>query len=285
MTAVLASQTGSSVRDRIGQYGQVMETVEVRGLRLAYRRSGHGRTVVFVHGGAEDSRAWIPQLEALADEFTVIAWDEPGAGGSADVPDGFGLADYADCLAGMIRAIGASPTSVVGLSWGTTVILELYRRHPGVVRNMVLADGYAGWRGSLGAPEADARLAAITAALAQPDEVFDPTLPGLFAGAPPARFVPLLQAMAADARRQSMLAALTAMARADLTDVLPTVQVPTQLIWGALDARSPLSVARDFERTIPGARLALIPDCGHVSNLEAPGPFNELVRVFLRQHR
>lgn len=267
------------------QYGQVMETVEVRGLRLAFRRSGHGQTVVFVHGGVEDSRAWTPQLEDLSDEFTVIAWDEPGAGGSADVPEGFGLADYADCLAGMIRALGASPTSVIGLSWGTTVILELYRRHPGVVRNMVLADGYAGWRGSLGAEEADARLAAVRAALAQPDEVFDPTLPGLFAGAPPARFVPLMQAMAADVRRPSVVAALTAMARADLTDVLPTIQVPTQLIWGALDARSPLSVARDFERKIPGARLALIPDCGHVSNLEAPGPFNELVRVFLRHHR
>jgi len=261
-----------------------MDTVEVRGLRLAYRRSGHGRTVMFVHGGAEDSRGWTPQLEALSDEFTVIAWDEPGAGGSADVPDGFGLADYADCLAGMIRVLGVSPTSVVGLSWGTTVTLELYRRHPGVVRSMVLADGYAGWRGSLGAKEADARLATLRAVLAGSSEVSDPTLSGLFAGDPPARFVPLMQAMAADVRRQSMLTALAAMAQADLTDVLPTVQVPTQLVWGALDARSPLSVAREFERGIPGARLALIPDCGHVSNLGAPGPFNELVRVFLREH-
>ena len=261
-----------------------METVEVNGLRLAYRRTGHGRTVMFVHGGAEDCRTWTPQLEALSDEFTAIAWDEPGAGGSEDVPDEFGLSDYADCLADMIRALGASPTSVVGLSWGTTVILELYRRHPAVVRSMVLADGYAGWRGSLGAKEADARLAAVRAALAEPDEGFDPTLPGLFAGDPPALFVPVMEAMAANVRRRSMLTALTAMAQADLTDVLLTVQVPTQLIWGALDVRSPLSVAREFERRIPGTTLAVIPDCGHVSNLEAPGPFNELVRGFLRNH-
>src|SRR5690349_20115605 len=78
-----------------------MDTVEVGGLHLAYRRTGHGRSVMFVHGGAEDSRAWTPQLEALSDEFTVVAWDEPGAGGSGDVPDDFGLSDYADCLAGM----------------------------------------------------------------------------------------------------------------------------------------------------------------------------------------
>ena len=255
------------------------------GLRLAYRRTGHGPTVMFVHGGLEDSRTWTPQLEALSDEFTVIAWDEPGAGRSEDLPEEFGLSDYADCLAGLVRALGASPMPLVGLSWGTTVILELYRRHPEVVRSMVLADGYAGWRGSLGAEEADARSAAVRAALAAPDDGFDPTVPGLFAGDPPALFVPLMEAMAADVRPRSVVAAVTAMAQADLIDVLPTVQVPTQLIWGSVDARSPLSVAREFERLIPGASLAVIPDCGHLSNLEAPEAFNELVRGFLRHHR
>lgn len=255
--------------------------VDVGGLRLAYRRAGSGPAVFFVHGGAEDGRAWTPQLDALSDEFDVMAWDEPGAGGSDDVPEGFGLSGYADCLAGMIRAMGLAPAAVVGLSWGVTVILELYRRHPEVVRCMVLADGYAGWRGSLGAEEADARLAGLRD---QPEERFDPTLPGLFAGDPPAQFVPLMEAMAAGVRRRSMLTALTAMAEADLTAVLPTIARPTQLIWGELDARSPLSVAREFERRIPGATLTVIPDCGHVSNLEAPHVFNDIVRAFLRQH-
>lgn len=255
-----------------------MDTVEVDGLRLAYRRAGRGQTVVLVHGGAEDSRTWTPQLDDLSDEFTVIAWDEPGAGESDDLPGRFGLPDYADCLAGLIRALRVAPTTVVGLSWGTTVILELYRRHPSLIQAMVLADGYAGWRGSLGAEEADARLAGL---MEQPDESFDPSLPGLFAGDPPTRFAPLLASMAADVRRSSMLTALTAMAQADLTAVLPTIHVPTQLIWGALDKRSPLSVAREFERQIPGATLSVIPHCGHVSNLEAPEAFNGIVREFL----
>jgi pimeloyl-ACP methyl ester carboxylesterase len=260
---------------------EAVDTVEVNGLRLAYRRAGHGRSVMFVHGGAEDSRAWTPQIEALSDEFSVVAWDEPGAGGSDDLPAEFGLSGYADCLAGMIRALGISPVPVVGLSWGSTVVLELYRRHPQVVRGMVLADGYAGWRGSLGAEEAEARLAGVRAALAAPDDRYDPSLPGLFAGDPPTQFVPLLAAMAADVRRRSMLIALSAMAEADLTFVLPTIAVPTQLIWGALDVRSPMSVAHEFRRRIPGAILTVIPDCGHVSNLEAPRAFNGLVRGFL----
>ncbi len=58
---------------------------------------------MFVHGAAEDSRVWQPQLAALADEFTVVAWDKPGAGGPSDVPADFGLPDYANCLAALIR--------------------------------------------------------------------------------------------------------------------------------------------------------------------------------------
>jgi len=60
-----------------------------------------------------------------------------------------------------------------------------------------------------------------------------------------------------------------------------TIDAPVEEVF---DLRSPLSVAREFERRIPGATLAVIPDCGHVSNPEAPGPFNELVRGFLHNH-
>lgn len=52
----------------------------VNGINISYRRAGNGLPLMFLHGGAEDSRSWTPQLNALSDEFTVIAWDEPGAG-------------------------------------------------------------------------------------------------------------------------------------------------------------------------------------------------------------
>jgi pimeloyl-ACP methyl ester carboxylesterase len=60
--------------------------------------------------------------------------------------------------------------------------------------------------------------------------------------------------------------------------------VPTLLIWGELDVRSPLSVARRLEQAIPDAELVVIPCCGHVSNLERPERFNEAVRKFCRGH-
>ena len=255
------------------------------GLEIAYERVGTGPPLVFVHGAACDGRIWQPQLADLADEFTVVAWDEPGAGRSSDVPADFGLADYADCLAKLVDALALGPAHVVGLSWGGTVAQELYRRHPEFVATLVLADSYAGWRGSLPEEEVRARLAGAIETLAAPPEQFDPTLPGLFAGDPPADFVPLLDQVAADVRPESLRTQLFVMAETDQRDLLPKIAVPTLLIWGELDARSPLSVAHQFEHAIPDTQLVVIPDCGHVSNLEQPERFNEAVRQFCRFHR
>jgi pimeloyl-ACP methyl ester carboxylesterase len=261
-----------------------VEVVRASGLEIAYDRVGEGPPLVFVHGAAEDGRVWRPQLAGLADEFTVVAWDEPGAGRSSDVPADFGLADYANCLAALIEALELGPAHVAGLSWGGTVVQELYRHHPGLVATLILADTYAGWKGSL--PEADlrARIAGARKMLASPAEEFDPTLPGLFAGDPPAEYVSLLEDVATDVRPESLRAQLFVMAEADQRDLLARIAAPTLLIWGELDVRSPLAVARQFEEAISDTTLVVIPGCGHVSNLERPDQFNEAVRTFLRAH-
>jgi pimeloyl-ACP methyl ester carboxylesterase len=261
-----------------------VDVVRLDGLRIAYERVGEGPPLVFVHGAAEDGRMWRPQLAALPDEFTVVAWDEPGAGRSSDVPADFGLADYANCLAALIEALALGPAHVAGLSWGGTVVQELYRRHPGLVATLILVDTYAGWRGSLPEQEVRARVAGARQMLAAPAAEFDPTVPGLFAGDPPAEFVPLLEQIAAAARRESLGTQLSVMAETDQRDLLPRIAVPTLLIWGELDARSPLSVAHQFQQAIPDPTLVVIPRSGHVSNLEQPEQFNEAVRQFCRAH-
>jgi pimeloyl-ACP methyl ester carboxylesterase len=261
-----------------------VEVVLANGLEIAYERVGVGPPLVFVHGAAEDGRVWQPQLAALGDEFTVVSWDEPGAGRSSDVPADFALADYAHCLATLIEALALGPAHVAGLSWGGTVVQELYRHHPGVVATLILADTYAGWKGSLREEEVRARVAGAFQMLAEPAEDFDPTLPGLFAGDPPAKFIPMLGEIAAAVRPESLRTQLLLMAEADQRDLLPDIAVPTLLIWGELDARSPLSVARQFAHAIPDTQLVVIPGCGHVSNLEQPEQFNEAVREFCRAH-
>jgi pimeloyl-ACP methyl ester carboxylesterase len=263
-----------------------VEFLQANGLKIAYERVGQGPPLVFVHGAAVDNRMWQPQLASLADEFTVVAWDEPGAGRSSDLPADFGLADYANCLAALIEALALGPAQVAGLSWGGTVVLELYRHRPGLVASLILADTYAGWKGSLPEEEVRARVAGVRETLAAPAEDFDPglALPGWFAGDPPAEFVGLLEEMSADVRRESIGQAMLVMAEADERDLLPRIAVPTLLIWGELDVRSPLSVAREFDQSIPDSKLVVIPGAGHVSNLERPEQFNDAVREFCRAH-
>ncbi len=261
-----------------------MEIVRSHGLEIAYRRVGDGPPLVFVHGAAEDGRTWQPQLAALADEFTVVAWDEPGAGGSSDLPADFALTDYAHCLGALIQALALGPAHVAGLSWGGTVAQELYRHRPELVATLILADTYAGWKGSLPEEEVHARVASALQTLQGPAEEFEPTFPGLFASGPPAEYVPHLDDLAAAVRPETLRNLLFVMAEADQRDLLPTIAVPTLLIWGEFDVRSPLSVAQEFERAIPGAQLVVIPDCGHLSNLERPRQFNDAVREFCRAH-
>ncbi|MCX5408989.1 alpha/beta hydrolase [Streptomyces sp. NBC_00335] len=261
-----------------------MATVQVGGVEVAYARVGHGPPLVLVHGAGADGRMWQPQLADLEDEFTVVAWDEPGAGRSSDLPADFGLVDFAHCLAAVIEALRLGPAHVAGLSWGGTVALELYRHRPELVRTLILADTYAGWKGSLPPEEVAARVEGAKRMLAAPGERFDPTLPGLFAGDPPSAFVPLLDAMADDVRPRTMGAELSMMAEADERDLLPAITVPTLLLWGELDVRSPLSVARAFRAAIAHSELVVLPGVGHVSNLEAPERFNHAVRRFCRAH-
>jgi pimeloyl-ACP methyl ester carboxylesterase len=173
---------------------------------------------------------------------------------------------------------------VAGLSWGGTLVLELYRRHPELVATLILIDTYAGWKGSLPEEEVRARVDGARQMLAVPGDRFDPALPGLFAAGPPAEFAALLDEIAADVRTESLRTALSVMAEADLRDVLPNVTVSTLLIWGELDARSPLTVARQFDSAIPDAQLVVIPGAGHVSNLERPEMFNDAVRAFCHAH-
>ena len=107
-----------------------METVEVDGLQIAYERAGSGPALVLLHGYVGDGpTTWRRQLDGLSDEFTVVAWDAPGAGGSSDPPEQFGLDGYADCLAGFLDRLGLHTVCLAGLSFGGILALALQRRH------------------------------------------------------------------------------------------------------------------------------------------------------------
>lgn len=226
---------------------------------------------------------WRPQIDALSDEFTVVAWDAPGYGGSSDPPEVFPLSDFADCLAAFVDALDLGRPHVAGVSFGGGLALELYRRHPSLPRTLVLASAYAGWAGSLPAEVVEQRLQqALRLADQTPDDLVQELIPTMFTDSAPAELVEEFALSMREFHPVGLRANSRAFAEADLRDVLPHVAVPTLLLYGDMDVRAPFSVARQLHAKIPGSRLVVIPGAGHVCNVDAPERFNAELRAFLR---
>lgn len=260
-----------------------VRSVQVGDVRIAYTAAGGGPPLVLLHGGWSDKRFWRQQLEGLADDFTVIAWDAPGCGGSSDPPADWRMSDYADCVAAWLGSIGIERPHVLGLSWGGTLALELYRRHPRVPASLVLVGAYAGWAGSLPPEVVEQRLArGLEEVERPPEEWVAGYLPGFLTAAAPAGLAEELRTMMCDLHPAGSRTMLVAMAEADLRDVLPQIRVPTLVLYGELDARSPLHVAEELHARIPASQLVVLPGAGHVVNAERPDEFNAQVRAFLR---
>jgi pimeloyl-ACP methyl ester carboxylesterase len=260
-----------------------MPRIELGDATIAYERAGTGPPLVLVHGGVSDHREWRYQLDALSDAFTVVAWDAPGCGASSDPPSSFRMPEYAGQLAAFIEALGLEHPHVLGLSWGSTLALELYRLRPDLPASLTLTAAYAGWAGSLSSEEVARRLETNLADLdALAPEAFVRTwVPTLFSADAPTDVVEDYVAVMASFHPGGIRPMLHAMAEADLRDVLPTIAVPTLLLYGELDRRSPRPVAEAMRDAIPGSRLVLLPGVGHMANLESPERFNAAVRSFL----
>ena len=263
-----------------------MREVLVDGLRIAYWDVGAGPPLLLLHGGMDDSRSWRWQVEGLSDEFRLLAWDAPGCGQSSEPPERWRMPEYADCLEAWLNAVGVERPNLLGLSWGSTLTLELYRRYPRVPRSLVLASAYAGWAGSLPPEEVAARLQSALVAADLPRQELLKGWPGLLSRAASPELVEELASIWADnagsVHPVGYRAMAHSMAEADLRDVLPQINIPVLLIHGELDQRSPLRVAEGLRDRIPSAQLVVIPGVGHVCNAEAPKEFNTHVRRFLR---
>lgn len=260
-----------------------MEYVDVKGLRIAYRRAGKGPPLVLLHGGPLDGREWRRQLNGLSDEFTVVAWDGPGSGQSSDPPETFRHPDYAHTLAAFIQTLGLGRPHVCGLSSGGGLALELYCQYPAVPRSLVLASAYAGWAGSLPPNVVKQRLEqALCEADMPPEHLVRTWVPTFFSESVAPEVVEEVTAIVSEFHPIGIKVIVRAFAEADLRKVLPLIKVPTLLLYGDKDVRSPPNVAEGLHVNIPGSKLVIIPGVGHVHDMEAPERFNWEVRNFLR---
>jgi pimeloyl-ACP methyl ester carboxylesterase len=262
-----------------------MESIRIGNLDIGYRRAGAGPPVVVLPGAMDDGRWWERQLLDLSADFAVVVWDAPGCGVSTDPPAAWSLADFADCLASLVHALGLAPVHLLGLSFGGALAIEVCSRHPDAVRSLVLTSAYAGWLGSLDAAEARRRVALGermgTMTVEEFVRVSLPTLVGPATSEPDRQLIERLL-------RDTRLGSAPTVARAlevDLRAALPTIAVPTLVVHGAQDVRAPRAAADDLVARIPGAEIAIVQAAGHLVNIDAPDQLAAEVRAFLTRHR
>lgn len=237
--------------------------------------------VLLVHAFPLDGRMWEPQLGALSSALPVVAPHLPGFGGTAPAGDVMTMAAAADRCLEALDASGVDRALVCGLSMGGYVAFELWRRARERVLGLVLANTRAGADSAEGA----AGRRALAERLAAEGN-------GFLVGTPP----PLLSADAPDdlwARVRELIAgqpaasiaaaALGMAERADSTRDLTTIDVPTLVVTSDADTLIPPEASTPMAEQIPGASLAVIEGAGHLSSLQAPGEFDELLAAHVER--
>ena len=260
-----------------------MEAI-VNGIRLHYVQMGQGIPLLMVHGYPLDHTLWLAQIDGLSDIAQVIAPDLRGFGQSDALVGICTMEVHADDLAAFLDALKIERAVVCGLSMGGYIALAFWKKHASRVRGLILVDTRAGAdspaarQGRLdmveqvkqhgSQPAADAmlsRMLAETTRQSRPD------------------LVEFAQAMMLRQSPAGVIGAQLGMAeRPDSTPSLPTINVPTVAVFGAQDVITPAETeGRSLAAAIPGAELVIIPNAGHLANLEQPEVFNVAVREFL----
>ncbi|HEV8627538.1 MAG TPA: alpha/beta hydrolase [Acidimicrobiia bacterium] len=264
-----------------------MGTFMCDGLAVNYLDEGAGdQAVVFVHGFPFQASMWDPQIPVAVEAGRrAVAPDLPGFGRSA-VPaerSAYSIDGYADLVAALVGDLGLGQVVLVGLSMGGYIALAVARRHPEVLAGLVLADT----RADPDTPEGRQTRSDQQALVEMRGDV-TPLVDGLLtrvlaeAGPRRAEVGATLGDMMRSTAPAGWIGALEAMKqRRDQTDLLPSIAVPTLVVVGESDAIAPVDVAEAMAKAIPNAYFEVIPDAGHVANLENPEVFNRAFSEFL----
>lgn len=256
----------------------------INGVTLSWRDKGKGDAVVFIHGFPFRSTMWAPQFDAVPDGWRFIAPDLRGFGTSERGSALLSIDLFADDIVGLLDHLQIEQAVVCGLSMGGYIALSLVHRYPHRVRALVLA----ATRASADSEEAiqARRELALGARNQGAQVVVDSMLPKLFSANTKMQhpeIVEFVRNMMATTAPETMAGSLIAMAhRQDHRENLQRIDVSTMIVRGDQDeiiAREEMDL---LARGIRGAKYEVIPNVGHMPNVEAPDVFNQLLLNFLQ---
>lgn len=255
----------------------------VNGINVAYADQGQGLPVVLVHAFPLSRVMWAPQVEALSSQYRVIAVDLRGHGESDAPLWRYTMDQFADDLHALLDHLGIQAAVMAGLSMGGYILFAFHRRYASRVKALVLADTRA--QADTEDGRAKRMAMAQTAYNEGPAAVARQMMPIFFSpGALSSRpdLIQLAERIITANQVSGIAGDLMGMAdRPDSRPFLKDIACPTLVIVGEQDQGTPPTDARAIADGIPGARLVVIPNAGHLSNLEQPEAFNRAVRSFL----
>jgi pimeloyl-ACP methyl ester carboxylesterase len=267
--------------------------IDVNGLRLAYDDSGGGGpqdapTLLFIHGYPLNRRIWQPQLEGLSGAARVLALDLRGHGESQIVPGPYWMDTLAGDCAAFLDALGISrPVVVCGLSMGGYVAMAFYRQYELRIAGLILSATRAG--ADTEQARANRDKAAHLAREEGPLAVAESMLPKMLAPKTYDRKPELVESVRKIMESTPVEAIegdlIGMRERPDSMETLKEVLAPTLILHGADDQIIPVKEAEAMHRAVSHSDLELIPNAGHLLNLEQPEMFNHAVRFFLGSNR
>ncbi|MGH7260588.1 MAG: alpha/beta fold hydrolase [Nitrospiraceae bacterium] len=255
----------------------------INGLNLAYTDQGQGPPVVFLHAFPQNRAMWTSQAETLSKTYRVVTLDFRGFGESDAPLWHYTLEQFADDVAGLFDHLAIKQAVLVGLSMGGYTLFAFYRKYADRIKGLVLADTRA--QADTEEGRAGRFAMAQTAYTKGVEAIADIMLPKLLSPVALQTKPDLVRQVRATIERtqiSGIAGALMAMAeRPDSVSLLKQITRPTLVITGELDGPTPPADGKLMAERIPGARLEIIPQAGHLSNLEQPEAFNTAVRAFL----
>lgn len=254
----------------------------INGITIAYSDRGTGLPIVFLHAFPLNRTMWAPQDDALSSQFRIITIDLRGHGESDAPLWRYTLEQSADEVRALLDHLTIRQALFVGLSMGGYILFSFYRKYAARVKGLILADTKAQADTEEG-KNGRFQLAQI-AYKKGPSAIADVMIPKLLSPATVQTnpdLVHQVRGMIEGNQMSGIAGDLMAMAeRPDSVPLLSQITCPTQIIVGGLDQATPPSDAKLMAEHILHARLAIIPNAAHLSNLEQPEAFNQIVGSF-----
>jgi pimeloyl-ACP methyl ester carboxylesterase len=258
---------------------------DLDGAKIYYEVVGDGPPLVLVHGYTLDRRMWDDQFQFFAARYRTVRYDLRGYGRS-DPPTPATFSHHDD-LRRLLDHLGIEQAHVCGLSMGGGVTVDFALEYPDRVRSViVIASALGGFKVDFG-PVVPAMIAMQQAA--QDGDL--PEAKRIWIESP--LFVPTNRDPGLAQRLRRMVDdwsgwQMTHQANHVDPDPPPAerldgLSVPALVINGALDNEGMLRIAAEIEARAPLARRVLLPDVGHLPNMEAPEAVNDLIASFLAE--